>query len=223
MKRELFITDDGTASFRIDALKETYHSRHGAFLESQFVYIEMGIQFWVDQQLKDHCSVFELGFGSGLNAYLTANFAQQNNISTIYHTVENNPLTLEEAKATKYGEREGFAVNNIHFMDLHLAPWENDFSIDHFTLNKKRIAFENVSINKKFDVIFYDAFGAHAQPELWSDSLMLKCFNLLNSNGVWVSYCAKGSVRRGLEKSGFIVERLPGPPGKREMLRAVKP
>lgn len=222
MKRSFFITADGSPSFRVDELKETYHSRHGAVIESTYVYIKKGIKHWLDKNQKEKCSIFELGFGTGLNAYLTANFAIQNKISIRYESVENNPLTQKEVEDLNYNTLENQTDNVVDFIGLHQSPWHKTYKIPNFSFTKQLTTFENYHKNKKFDILFYDAFGAHAQPELWSDEMMTKCFNLLNPGGVWVSYCAKGSVRRGLAGAGFIVERLPGPPGKREMLRAIK-
>ncbi|MEK9613100.1 MAG: MnmC family methyltransferase, partial [Flavobacteriaceae bacterium] len=125
--------------------------------------------------------------------------------------------------ALKYDRLFDSQSSSPTFDEFSSLKWNQNHQINpYFSLNKKHIRFEDFSTKEYFDVLFYDAFGAHAQPELWEPTCMEKCYQLLKKNGVWVSYCAKGSVRRGLEKAGFETFRLPGPPGKREMLRAIK-
>lgn len=223
MKRNFFITGDGSHSLRVDSLKETYHSKHGALQEASYVYIDQGFKYWITENNKGSCSIFELGFGTGLNAYLTANYAFQNKVLTRYTTIENNPLRMEEVNVLNYIDTIKVPDQQIDFIGLHSCLWNNVYKIPYFDFIKYHMDFQRFDEKEKFDVLYYDAFGAHAQPELWSEALMKRCFRLLNPGGVWVSYCAKGSVRRGLENAGFLVERLSGPPGKREMLRAVKP
>lgn len=223
MKKELFTTADGSPSLRVVSLRETYHSRHGAQTESEYVYIDKGLRFWLQENGQSKCQIFELGFGTGLNAYLTAAFAIQNKIEIEFHSVENNPLTLEEAIIFGKHIPKLEDCSNLDFHELHQCEWEQAVKMSPFILTKYQNDFKNQNIDRTYDVLYYDAFGAHAQPELWTPEWMQKCFEMLNPGGVWVSYCAKGSVRRGLEAAGFKTERLPGPPGKREMLRAIKP
>lgn len=221
--RHQIITDDGSSTLRIEDLKETYHSRHGAVVESKFVYINKGFEYWLEKSPAKICRIMELGYGTGLMAYLTFLSSQNQKVASEYVSLEAFPLSDTEMEGLNYNQFFDKEKSLLSFNDFIILPWEKQHSVSSFFyLTKKEVKFENFVTSSKFDLIFYDAFGAHAQPELWSEECMLKCYNLLNDGGVWVSYCAKGSVRRGLEKAGFEVTRLPGPPGKREMLRAIK-
>lgn len=222
-KRHQIITEDGSSTLRIDDLKETYHSRHGAILESDFVYLKEGLKFWLDQHPNQSCRILELGYGTGLMTYLTYLKAQKEKLEIEYVSLEAFPLTSAEIHTLNYEQFfQNDAVSHL-FSTFNQLPWEQKEALtSHFNLTKKEIKFEDFTSEFSFDLIFYDAFGFHAQPELWSEQCMSRCYELLSPKGVWVSYCAKGSVRRGLEKAGFETFRLPGPPGKREMLRAVK-
>ena len=155
-------------------------------------------------------------------SYLTLLYSENKQKELEYTTLEAYPLTSDELETLNY---ESYFVNSpiFSFNKFTNLPWEKTQEINqNFKLLKKVIKFEDFSINQVYDVIFYDAFGSHAQPELWTYNCMKKCNDLMTPNGIWVSYCAKGSVRRDLETIGFEVSRLPGPPGKREMLRAIK-
>lgn len=222
-KRHQIITEDGSSTLRIDDLKETYHSRHGAVLESNFVYLKEGLEFWLDQYPNQTCRILELGYGTGLITYLTYLKAQKEKLEIEYVSLEAFPLSSAEIQTLNYEQFfQNDAVSHL-FSTFNLLPWEQEKALtSYFNLTKKEIKFENFISEFSYDLIFYDAFGFHVQPELWSEQCMSRCYELLNPKGVWVSYCAKGSVRRGLDKAGFETFRLPGPPGKREMLRAVK-
>ena len=155
-------------------------------------------------------------------SYLTLQYSKNKQKELEYTTLEAYPLTSVELEILNY---ESYFENSpiLSFKKFSNLPWEKTQEISqNFKLLKKVIKFEDFLINQVYDVIFYDAFGSHAQPELWTYNCMKKCNDLIAPNGVWVSYCAKGSVRRDLETIGFEVLRLPGPPGKREMLRAIK-
>ena len=206
---------------KIENLKETYHSLEGAITESQFVYLNMGLRFWQNANPKSNCSIFEMGYGTGLLAYLT--FLNNSETFIDYTSLEAYPLSLTDYKQLNYNELLN-SKTGISFLAFSRLSWETEHKLNSkFKLIKHQTLFEQFSRNHFFDLIYYDAFGAHAQPNLWEKHWMKKCYDLLNKGGVWVSFCAKGSVRRALQEVGFTVERLPGPPGKREMLRAVKP
>jgi tRNA U34 5-methylaminomethyl-2-thiouridine-forming methyltransferase MnmC len=206
---------------KIENLKETYHSLEGAITESQFVYLNMGLRFWQNANPKSNCSIFEMGYGTGLLAYLT--FLNNSETCIDYTSLEAYPLSLTDYKQLNYNELLN-SKTGISFLAFSRLSWETEHKLNSkFKLIKHQTLFEQFSRNHFFDLIYYDAFGAHAQPNLWEKHWMKKCYDLLNKGGVWVSFCAKGSVRRALQEVGFTVERLPGPPGKREMLRAVKP
>lgn len=216
-------TDDGSWTYRIEGLKETYHSRHGAVTESQFVYVDAGFSHWIQNNPSSKCQILELGYGTGLIAYLSFIAANIKKKEINYTSLEAYPINLKELSLLqyqKYFDSKGYDPN---FNEFSALSWEQANKVSSFfTLTKNKIRFENFKASSSFDVIYYDAFGAHAQPELWEPQWMQKCYDLLAPNGVWVSYCAKGSVRRGLAAAGFEVARLAGPPGKREMLRGVK-
>ena len=221
--KNLFKTEDGSMSFRIEKLNETYHSKNGAITESQFVYIQRGYSYWNEINKKGDCKIFEMGYGTGLNAYLSYLESQKHNNRTYYTSLELFPLSVKEIACLNYDKFFKTQQEILTFESFSKIEWEigQDLS-ENFNLLIKKLDFKKLEEIKKYDIIFYDAFGYHAQPELWSMKYIQKCYDMLFSGGIWISYCAKGSVRRALEKSGFEVERLPGPPGKREMLRALK-
>jgi tRNA U34 5-methylaminomethyl-2-thiouridine-forming methyltransferase MnmC len=220
-KKTWILTRDGSSTLKIENLKETYHSLEGAITESQFVYLNMGLRFWQNANPKSNCSIFEMGYGTGLLAYLT--FLNNSETCIDYTSLEAYPLSLTDYKQLNYNELLN-SKTGISFLAFSRLSWETEHKLNSkFKLIKHQTLFEQFSRNHFFDLIYYDAFGAHAQPNLWEKHWIKKCYDLLNKGGVWVSFCAKGSVRRALQEVGFTVERLPGPPGKREMLRAVKP
>ncbi len=218
MKRHIQITGDGSSTLRLDQWDEPYHSIHGAIQESMHVFIEMGLRYHQAQRLR----ILEVGFGTGLNALLTLLESGAGNTEVFYTAVEAFPLTLEEALPLNYPERLGVPCRG-NFENLHRAPWEQDVPITPtFSLKKKKADFMAISEKEAFDLVYFDAFSPRVQPELWTENLFAKMFAALDSGGILVTYSAKGSVRRALQAVGFKVERLPGPPGKREMLRAIK-
>ena len=222
-KKNHIQTNDGSWTYRIEGLKESYHSRHGAVTESQFVYVDAGLSHWIQNNPSSSCRILELGYGTGLMAYLSFIAAVIQKKAIHYTSLEPYPINLEELHLLEY--QKFFVSKNCvpNFNEFSALPWEQANKISpFFTLTKKKIRFEDFKESSPFDVIYYDAFGAHAQPELWEPQRMQKCYDLLAPNGVWVSYCAKGSVRRAMAAAGFEVARLAGPPGKREMLRGVK-
>ena len=222
MQKKIITTGDGSPSLYISELNETYHSKHGAVTESDYVYIKRGLAHWLDQNNQKKLKVFEMGMGTGLNVYLCYVFSINHKISCEYFSIEKYPLQLKEIQSLNKKVSLP-AVEHHHFFDqLHQLEWNQMLSQSDFYFTKIKEDFLNMALVQSFDVLFYDAFGYHAQSEMWQEKALQKCYDLLNPGGVWVSYCAKGAVRRSLEKIGFVIERLEGPPGKREMLRAVK-
>lgn len=211
-ERKLLQTADGSWTIHIPEVEETYHSRHGAMQESLHVFINNGLHHCPQEKM----SILEVGLGTGLNVILTLLNTPK---SIDYHGIEPYPIDkklVEELMATS--ESNAQLYRNIHF-----SPSEDlIFLSDHFTLKKYSIKLLDFNTEKRFDVIYYDAFGPRVEPTLWTIEAMQKCYDLLKPGGIWVSYCAKGEVRRNLIALGFQVERIPGPPGKREMLRAKK-
>jgi len=215
----IFTTEDGSHSMRSAQFDEAYHSKYGALQESQHVFIEAGLQYLVDKG-KTTISIFEMGMGTGLNVLLTLLYAEKHQIKIDYKTVEAFPIL--DWSELNYPEllREKAAV---YFDKIHLlSPMESKILSPYFTLTKfhqklEELTFETAS----FDLIYYDAFAPAAQEELWTEVIFEKLFSAMKPNGVLTTYCAKGSVKRALKAAGFTVEGIPGPPGKREMTRAV--
>jgi len=213
MKREIITTKDGSKSISIPEQNVTYHSIHGALQESNHVFIEAGLRPLLNQLETIH--IFEMGFGTGLNALLSLQIAITHQQKINYTAVELFPLTIEEASALNYTHES--------FMQLHQCDWEKDNELDrYFTLHKTNGSLLNYSTNKTIHLIYFDAFAPAAQPELWTKHIFDKLYSILAVNGVLVTYCSKGSVRRTMLEAGFSVEKIPGALHKREMIRARK-
>ena len=220
MKREIIITADGSHTVAIPDLHVMYHSRHGAIQESVHVFIEAGLRYVINQSSIQSVKIFEMGFGTGLNAFLSAIEAEKQQRKIQYTAVEQYPISPEEVAGLNYPET--LQHHNL-FTALHQSPWNENVNIsDSFTLRKEKTSLFNFSTNQLFNLIYYDAFAPPAQPELWTVEVFQKLFALLAPGGVLVTYCSKGDVRRAMIAAGFTVTKLPGPKGKREMLRAEK-
>lgn len=220
MKREVIITRDGSSTIAIPEMQVMYHSIHGAIQESRHVYIQAGLQYALAHFSDTPLRLFEMGFGSGLNALLTAIVSQKEQRSINYTSVEAYPVTAEEVGVINHGE----ALENQRLFDqLHKAAWSQTVSIHpYFTLQKEQVGLTSFSTSQPMHLIYYDAFAPAAQPELWTQEVFEKLYHMLASNGILVTYCSKSVVRRAMQAAGFTVSKLPGPPGKREMLRAMK-
>ncbi len=216
MKREIITTSDGSTTIHLPDWNEQYHSKHGAIQEAKHVFIKHGLDIISDKNI----SILEIGFGTGLNCFITF-LETSKNID--YTGVEAYPVEENEIKKLNYiSELNAEKQANI-FDKIHSVSWEEKHQIsDNFSLTKRKQFFEEISDENKFDLIYFDAFGARVQPELWTENIFERMFKSLKNNGVLVTYSAKGSVRRAMQSVGFSVERLEGPPGKREMLRGIK-
>ena len=219
MKRELQETADGSHTLFIPEMDEHYHSVNGAVQESRHVFIEAGLH----RQEKKDITVFEVGFGTGLNAYLTLLDAENEDRSVDYFSVELYPLDPALVRALNYGDMI-CPEKKMLFTALHSAAWNEPVKItDHFTLHKIQGDNNSCTLPEDMDLIYFDAFAPEKQPEMWSEELFRHIYAAMNNNGILTTYCAKGVIRRLLQAIGFRVERLPGPPGgKREILRASK-
>ena len=220
MERKIITTNDGSKTIFIPEWNENYHSKHGALQEALHVFIKSGLE----EVENDRIRVLEIGYGSGLNAILTYINAGQNDKEIYYAGLEAFPISKDEFNALDYGSLKSITDTKEVLLNFFDAPWERDVKIDdHFTLRKMKIELENfIPEENKYDLIYFDAFGPRVQPEMWTKEILTKMFQTLDTNGIFVTYCAKGQVRRDLESLGFSVEKIPGPPGKREMLRAQK-
>lgn len=218
-------TEDGSTSLFHKGLQETYHSVHGAIQESQHVFIEAGLYHWLQVSNRHHVSVLEIGFGTGLNAMLTALAAEKMAVEIEYETIEPFPLAMEMVTLLNYPFIIGTDKAKSVFQNLHQTEWNNPKEISpyfHFLKRDLRLQEADFS-NEKFDLIFFDAFGPDKQPDMWDRSNMLKLAEAMKPHGVFVTYSAKGQLKRDLVSLGLLVEKIPGPPGKREMIRATKP
>ncbi|WP_339849300.1 tRNA (5-methylaminomethyl-2-thiouridine)(34)-methyltransferase MnmD [uncultured Dokdonia sp.] len=224
MKREIITTGDGSKTIHIAEWDEQYHSKHGAIQEARHVFLMTGVEHYVTQHRdQKEIAILEMGFGTGLNALLTYFEAQKHQVSFNYVGAEAYPVTSEEAAAMDYASQLEEENATRIYNKLHDATWEEESKIsDDFKLTKRKQRFEDITDNEVFDLIYFDAFGPRVQPTLWTEEIFTKMFNALKPNGVLTTYCAQGAARRAMQAVGFQVERLPGPPGKREMLRATK-
>lgn len=213
MNRKVIITEDGSPTVFLPEKQVTYHSIHGAIQESNFIFIEAGLKPLLHQY--DTLHIFEMGFGTGLNALLTLQQATRFQQKIEYHTVELFPLTLEEVM------KLGYQYTN-HFV-LHQCPWEEEVKINkYFRLFKTQQSLLDYTTARYSHFVYFDAFDPEVQPELWTEEIFKKIYDFMLPNGIFVTYCSKGSVRRSMLSVGFSVEKLPGPPGKREIMRACR-
>ncbi|QOD60325.1 tRNA (5-methylaminomethyl-2-thiouridine)(34)-methyltransferase MnmD [Polaribacter haliotis] len=216
MKREILITSDGSTTIHLPDWDEQYHSKNGSINETYHVFIESGLKLVSTEEV----SILEIGFGTGLNAFITYLEAKK---PINYVGVEAYPVTAEEIEKMNFISVLDAKEENAIFDKMHEVSWEEKHQItDNFSLTKRKQFFEDITDEDTFNLIYFDAFGARVQPQLWTEEIFAKMFTSLKENGILVTYSAKGSVRRAMQAVGFTVERLPGPPGKREMLRAVK-
>jgi len=232
LRRKIITTGDGSKTIQIEEWDEQYHSIHGAIQEANHVFIKHGLQH-VHTLLKTSnadqseeslggISILEIGFGTGLNAFISALEAQKLQRKIRYVGVEAYPVAQEEVEQLNYAELIRAEASEL-FVKLHEVPWEVETEINaRFKLIKRQQLFSQIVDKSCFDLIYFDAFGARVQPELWTEAIFRLMYDALKNNGVLVTYSAKGSVRRAMQAVGFRVERLEGPPGKREMLRATK-
>lgn len=219
MKREIITTSDGSTTIHIPDWDEQYHSKHGAIQEAYHVFIKSGLNLFQNQKIK----ILEIGFGTGLNSFITFIEAKKLDLKVDYVGVEKFPISEDELQQLNYvSELSANKFADI-FSKMHSNPQKKKCDLsDDFSLTKRQQDFNDIDDKECFDLIYFDAFGARVQPELWTVAIFKKMYDALKEGGVLVTYSAKGSVRRAMIEVGFKVEKLPGPPGKREMLRAMK-
>lgn len=219
LKRKIITTADGSKTIQIEDWNEQYHSKHGAIQEAYHVFIKHGLSLFRNRKI----AILEIGFGTGLNTFITLLESEKLNISIAYTGVEAYPVSDLELQQLNYVSELNAGSRAKDFLRMHSALWENDVVISkEFILKKQKKDFTDIEDENRYDLIYFDAFGARVQPELWTVSIFSKMYRALRKDGILTTYAAKGSVRRAMQSVGFTVERLPGPPGKREMLRARK-
>jgi len=216
---EIRTTADGSDTIYSSEFNETYHSINGAITESVHVFIESGFK----QLTINNVSVLEIGFGTGLNAFLTLKEAKKEKKTVSYLTIERFPISENLVKCLNYSEIYS-PKDEGDFQFLHQSEWGKEIPVTNF-FKLTKINTDIVTYDyglEKYDVVYFDAFSPNIQPELWTYEIFKKIYQAMKFGGVLTTYCAKGEVRRNMKAAGFIVERLPGPPGKREMLRGTK-
>jgi tRNA U34 5-methylaminomethyl-2-thiouridine-forming methyltransferase MnmC len=219
MKREIIITDDGSTTIRIPEWDENYHSTHGAIQEAKHVFIKNGLDLFQNQ---GSISILEIGFGTGLNAFIT--FLETLNKDKVnYVGVEAYPISQEEIAQMNYvSELQAIQYKEV-FSTMHNCSWEiENQMMPNFNLTKRQQFFQDIEDKNQFDLIYFDAFGFPLQPELWSEVIFKKMYDALLPKGTLVTYACRSTIKNAMLSVGFSIEKLPGAPGKREMLRATK-
>jgi tRNA U34 5-methylaminomethyl-2-thiouridine-forming methyltransferase MnmC len=215
------LTADGSHTISIPGRAITYHSRHGAIQESQHVFIQTGLEEAVRRFPDTRVKLFEMGFGTGLNAFLTAIEAGNRNLLVNYTSVEAFPLQEDVWRVLNYAATLG---DEELFEAIHGAAWNTSVAITPvFNLTKIHGQLELLDIQGPLHLIYFDAFGPEDDPQLWTEDIFSKLYSALIPGGLLTTYCSKSAVRRALKAVGFRVEKIPGPPGKREIVRASKP
>ena len=219
MKREIITTNDGSTTIHLPELNESYHSKHGAIQEAYHVFIKNGLSLFEGKSV----SILEIGFGTGLNSFITYLEAKKSNQIIDYVGVEAYPVAIQEALQMNYVKELNANQEAAIFKDMHEANWEEKVAISgDFFLTKRQQLFQEINDEDAYNLIYFDAFGFRVQPELWSLEVFQKMYNALKINGVIVTYACRSSIKNAMIECGFKVEKLPGAPGKREMLRAKK-
>lgn len=219
-KLKLITTQDGSHSLLREDLNETYHSFHGAWGESSYVFVDQCLDFWIQKNIKSEVTIFEVGFGTGLNPLLSAIYAADKGIKVVFHTIEPYPVPGEIYREFNYGKTP---EQQEWLQAMHDAPWGKSTSIsEHFIISKYEEKLENFNSALKVDCIYFDAFAPSKQSEVWELANIQKCFDLCREGGILSTYCAQGQFKRNLKTAGFEVESLKGAMGKKEMVRGHK-
>ncbi len=219
MKREILHTLDGSTTIHLPDWNESYHSKHGAIQEAYHVFIKNGLSLSKGKPI----SILEIGFGTALNTFITYLESCKSNQTIDYVGVEAYPISADEVLQMNYVSELNAENERTSFELMHQSNWEEKIAItSNFTLTKRKQFFDEICEENQYDLIYFDAFGYRVQPELWSTEIFKKMYKALKVNGVLVTYAARGVVKRSMIEVGFSVEKLAGPPGKREMFRATK-
>lgn len=219
MEREIIQTLDGSTTIHLKEWDECYHSKHGAIQEAQHVFIKNGLALFENKSV----SILEIGFGTGLNAFITFLESKKLQQSIDYVGVEAYPVSADEVLSMNYVAELNAETESEIFKKMHESNWDEQVKLnENFVLTKRKQFFDTIDDIEKFDLIYFDAFGYRVQPELWSTAIFQKMHNALKPQGKLVTYAARGVVKRSMIEVGLTVEKLAGPPGKREMFRASK-
>ncbi len=217
--KTIVTTSDNSKTLYSEEFGEHYHSSFGAKTESDHIFIEAGLKY-ISREI-NNINILEMGFGTGLNALLTYKFAQENSVKINYTSVEAYPIKMEEAHNLNYHEL--LKIDRDIFIKMHNANAVPLALNENFTFQLIKNKFESANFTENyFELVYYDAFSPDAQPELWTQEIFTKVYNAMKKAGVLTTYSCKGLVKRNLKASGFSIKKLPGPPGKREFLRAYK-
>ena len=222
MNLKIIKTSDGSDTIFNQDLNETYHSLNGSIKESELVYIRNGLEFFLNKKTRNSVRVLEIGFGTGLNFLLTKIFMEKRNEKLFYHTLEPFPLPSGLLKKINYIEKLGEGYRNIFDNSHRSRPNETVNLNEKITFLRSDLTLESIKFSKKYDVIYFDAFAPSRQPEIWEKENLKKIYSHMNLNSILVTYCSSGQFKRDLRGVGFDVDILPGPVGKREMVRAIK-
>ncbi|WP_297514553.1 tRNA (5-methylaminomethyl-2-thiouridine)(34)-methyltransferase MnmD [Flavobacterium sp.] len=219
MKRQIIYTADGSTTLHIPEWEESYHSKHGAIQEAYHVFIHSGLSLFERKSV----AVLEMGFGTGLNAFITWLEHEKRGQSIDYVGLEAYPVAQEEVAQMNYPSALNVVQHQSIFDTMHQLPWNQPTAISvHFTLTKRQQFFQDLNENDRYDLVYFDAFGFRVQPELWDNAMFQKLYAAMRKGGVLVTYACRTSIKKAMLEAGFTVEKLPGAPGKREMLRAFK-
>lgn len=211
-------TKDGSNTVLNTELGSTYHSRHGAITESKHVFLDKGLRKQLERQVTD-ITLLEMGLGTGLNALLTLKEVLQQPVRINYHSLELYPIP--ESVWSTFKLPNELSDFQTEFEEMHTSDWGMKIQLsDNFEITKHQISLLDFVGDVRFDVVYFDAFEPETQPELWTEEVFSRLFEMMNLEGVLTTYCCKGYVRRNMISAGFVVEKVAGPPGKREMLVA---
>ncbi|GAB4248393.1 MAG: tRNA (5-methylaminomethyl-2-thiouridine)(34)-methyltransferase MnmD [Ekhidna sp.] len=220
MPIKIITTEDGSHSLFDEELNETYHSTRGAMGESQHVFIREGLAHWLSKNETDEVRILEVGLGTGLNAFLAAQFADEHKQKIHFTSLEPFPIKKEIYEHLNYHRNES---EKSLLLKIHHSSWEAEADISPaFKLHKTATKLEHFNSSKPFDIVFFDAFAPSKQLEVWSLENIQKCHSHLENGGILTTYCAQGQFKRNLAEVGFEVETLQGAMGKKEMVRAIK-
>lgn len=223
MQRNLILTKDGSHTVSVPDMNVTYHSVHGAIQESMHVFIEAGLYLSARFEWPEQYKILEIGFGTGLNALLTLLEAEKAKQSVHYTAIELYPMDIQQAHSLNYCDQLNRKDLQPVFNAVHNSEWGKEISsTNYFTLKKIKANLIDFSSTQLFNLIYFDAFAPTAQPELWTKKIFEKLYTMMYDGGILVTYCSKSDVRRAMQAAGFSIEKLPGPAGKREILRAKK-